>query len=232
MRIHCVPESVGVRHQRDRAFTLIELLVVIGIIALLAGLVLPALARAKAKAQQAACISNLKQIGLAMKSFELDFEKYPWHTIPYEGGTRGSGRVADHFAAVSNYLADAKVLVCPADNRERTNSFDLLENRNVSYFAGVEAKEGRPFMLVAGDRNLEGGEAGQTCWDSGVMGAEAFSKTDIKNARWSEEVHQLRGNILFGDTSVRTTGRMDLRDSLFNSGDDPTNFNNHILKPY
>jgi prepilin-type N-terminal cleavage/methylation domain-containing protein/prepilin-type processing-associated H-X9-DG protein len=65
--------------KQKKGFTLIELLVVIAVIAILAALLLPALTRAKATAQSAACKSNLHQIGLALRMYVDDFQKYPMY---------------------------------------------------------------------------------------------------------------------------------------------------------
>ena len=65
--------------KRNTAFTLIELLVVIAIIAILAALLLPALARAKARAQRIGCTSNLKQMTLAELLWINDNEKNSTH---------------------------------------------------------------------------------------------------------------------------------------------------------
>ena len=92
------------------AFTLIELLVVIAIIAILAGLLLPALARAKGKGQQAACISNMRQIGLAMRMYADDNEGL----LPTT--THGGATNASWIHQFSGYVGNVdRLRLCPAD---------------------------------------------------------------------------------------------------------------------
>ncbi len=105
---------------RQKGFTLIELLVVIAIIAILAAILFPVFARAREKARAAACLSNCKQIGLALMMYAGDYdERLPCGLVGTGGGNNPWWGIG--WAGQTNpYLKSVGILKCPNDTNNPT----------------------------------------------------------------------------------------------------------------
>ena len=184
---------------RLRGLTLIEVLVVIGCLILLVMVLLPALARAKSKAQCATCQNHLMQIGLAFRIWEGDHgNHYPMAVSTNKGGTMEWGPGNDmfrHYQVMSNQLNNPAIMVCPSDNRKEASDFASFSNTNLSYFVGLDADETMPHMALAGDRNLV---------TNGIaVNAGLTTITPTIAVTWTITIHKTMGNVGLADGSVQ-----------------------------
>lgn len=159
MKKHSRPSSLSFN-----AFTLIELLVVIAIIAILAALLLPALAKAKERANRIKCTNNLKQVGLAVVTWVTDNEagNVPWRVSTNLDGTLPPSGLKPaaawyEFAHISNYLGTPKILACASDKARIKKIAEHwgdtsdggfrnggYRNNSLSYFVNIDAGTANP----------------------------------------------------------------------------------------
>ena len=107
---------------RRNGFTLIELLVVIAIIAILAAILFPVFAKAREKARQSSCLSNFKQIGLAIMQYAQDYDERmvnEWYdaAAPFPWEWCNTGDYTNYQDYITPYIKNTQIFVCPSTQR-------------------------------------------------------------------------------------------------------------------
>jgi len=193
-----------------RAFTLIELLVVIAIIAILAAILFPVFAKAREKARQSSCQSNLKQIGTALMQYCQDYDERStceWdmgYGIPQNNGVNCQ---VGYDARIQPYLKSRQVFKCPSDTRALTAQDDSSYGLNQSgtcdlagaWTGGALAAFQSPAELIWAGETLAWHRIDQP-WNGGNGGTVDVAADLGMNAITR---HMDGSNYLFMDTHVK-----------------------------
>lgn len=167
----------------QKAFTLIELLVVIAIIAILAGLLLPALARAKEKGRTARCVSNVRQMGIALTLYVDDYHLYPALRAFAPDGTTNSWH--DMLApSLSKWTNRESIFRCPSFRYQQAA---ILGANNRFTTVGSYGYNSQTAHSLAVDQTIPGNRGRNLKENAVVMPSAMVAFSDSYLVQWLPE---------------------------------------------
>lgn len=195
------------RQRAEIGFTLIVLFVVIAVFAILAGLLLPALSRAKDKGRQIRCLSNQRQMGLAMQMYDQDYGQLPpqKHHVPHFGASNARPNFLGALIPVTGY----RVFTCPSTKPHPDSCYKPTDLSDNSY-AGNAVAMGKSTSLIPQPSLTVVIQEALTRINVLLLEPEPYGDTGRQFTQWhtwfdSEKfealsnVHNEGGNLLYAD---------------------------------